>query len=46
MLEALRKPSRTEVRVTDEAQALEKAGRKVALVEGDPSNMKITTTQD
>jgi 2-C-methyl-D-erythritol 4-phosphate cytidylyltransferase/2-C-methyl-D-erythritol 2,4-cyclodiphosphate synthase len=32
--------------VTDEAQALEKCGRKVALVAGDPANIKITTADD
>jgi len=32
--------------VTDEAQALEWAGRRVALVPGDPANLKITTTDD
>lgn len=31
---------------TDEAQALERAGKKVALVPGDPGNVKITTPDD
>jgi 2-C-methyl-D-erythritol 4-phosphate cytidylyltransferase/2-C-methyl-D-erythritol 2,4-cyclodiphosphate synthase len=31
---------------TDEAQALERAGRRVALVAGDPTNLKITTPGD
>ena len=34
------------VQVTDEAQALELAGRKVAVVPGDPGNVKITTQDD
>jgi 2-C-methyl-D-erythritol 2,4-cyclodiphosphate synthase len=46
MLEALRRAVAAGDAVTDEAQALERAGRKIALVDGDPSNMKITTTQD
>ena len=32
--------------VTDEAAALERAGRRVVLVEGDPANVKITTPDD
>jgi 2-C-methyl-D-erythritol 2,4-cyclodiphosphate synthase len=32
--------------VTDEAQALERAGRRVAVVPGDPGNVKITTPAD
>lgn len=31
---------------TDEAQLLERAGRKVAIVEGSPMNLKITTQED
>ena len=31
---------------TDEAQALEQAGHRVALVAGDPGNLKITTPDD
>lgn len=31
---------------TDEAQLLERAGRKVAVVEGSPMNLKITTQED
>ncbi len=34
------------VEVTDEASALERAGRKVRLVPGDPSNVKVTTPAD
>lgn len=46
MLEALRLAVASGVAVTDEAQALERAGRRVALVPGDPENVKITTPQD
>lgn len=31
---------------TDEAQALERAGRRVAIVPGDPANVKITSPRD
>lgn len=37
---------RPEAFVTDEAAALEAAGRKVAIVPGDPANRKITTEDD
>src|SRR5439155_1050904 len=46
MLEALQLAAAEGVEVTDEAQALERAGRRVALVDGDPSNVKITTQGD
>jgi 2-C-methyl-D-erythritol 4-phosphate cytidylyltransferase/2-C-methyl-D-erythritol 2,4-cyclodiphosphate synthase len=46
MLEALRLAVATGGEVTDEAQALERAGRRVALVPGDPGNVKITTPVD
>jgi 2-C-methyl-D-erythritol 4-phosphate cytidylyltransferase/2-C-methyl-D-erythritol 2,4-cyclodiphosphate synthase len=46
MLEALRLAVASGDEITDEAQALERAGRRVALVPGDPSNVKITTTRD
>jgi 2-C-methyl-D-erythritol 4-phosphate cytidylyltransferase/2-C-methyl-D-erythritol 2,4-cyclodiphosphate synthase len=46
MLAALRNALAAGVHVTDEAQALERDGRRVALVPGDPANVKITTTQD
>jgi 2-C-methyl-D-erythritol 4-phosphate cytidylyltransferase/2-C-methyl-D-erythritol 2,4-cyclodiphosphate synthase len=46
MLEALRLAVASRVSVTDEAQALERAGRRVALVPGDPGNVKITTPED
>ncbi len=46
MLEALRLAVSSGLPVTDEAQALERAGRRVALVSGDPSNVKITTAAD
>jgi 2-C-methyl-D-erythritol 4-phosphate cytidylyltransferase/2-C-methyl-D-erythritol 2,4-cyclodiphosphate synthase len=34
------------VQVTDEAAALERAGHSVAVVSGDPRNLKITSAQD
>jgi len=46
MLEALRLAVASGVEATDEAQALERAGRRVALVPGDPANLKITTPDD
>jgi len=46
MLEALRLAVVSGREVTDEAQALERAGRRVALVPGDPANFKITTPAD
>lgn len=46
MLEALRLAVASGREVTDEAQALEQAGRRVALVPGDPANVKITTPAD
>jgi 2-C-methyl-D-erythritol 4-phosphate cytidylyltransferase/2-C-methyl-D-erythritol 2,4-cyclodiphosphate synthase len=46
LLEALRAAVRDGIAVTDEAQALERAGRRVALVAGDPGNVKITTASD
>jgi len=46
MLEALRLAVVSGVESTDEAQALERAGRRVALVPGDPANLKITTPDD
>jgi 2-C-methyl-D-erythritol 4-phosphate cytidylyltransferase/2-C-methyl-D-erythritol 2,4-cyclodiphosphate synthase len=46
MLEALRLAVASGVESTDEAQALERAGRRVALVPGDPANLKITTPDD
>jgi 2-C-methyl-D-erythritol 4-phosphate cytidylyltransferase/2-C-methyl-D-erythritol 2,4-cyclodiphosphate synthase len=46
MLEALRLAVASGLSVTDEAQALERAGRRVALVPGDPGNVKITTPAD
>ena len=46
MLEALRLAVASVGEVTDEAQALERAGRRVALVPGDPGNLKITTPED
>jgi len=46
MLEALRLAVAAGGEITDEAQALERAGRRVALVPGDPRNVKITTPQD
>jgi len=46
MIEALRLALASGGEITDEAQALERAGRRVALVPGDPLNVKITTPQD
>jgi 2-C-methyl-D-erythritol 4-phosphate cytidylyltransferase/2-C-methyl-D-erythritol 2,4-cyclodiphosphate synthase len=46
MLEALRLAVASGRDVTDEAQALEHAGRRVAFVPGDPANVKITTPRD
>jgi 2-C-methyl-D-erythritol 4-phosphate cytidylyltransferase/2-C-methyl-D-erythritol 2,4-cyclodiphosphate synthase len=44
--EALELAEREEIEMTDDAAALEHAGRRVALVAGDPVNRKITTAQD
>lgn len=46
MIEALRLALSSGTEVTDEAQALERVGRRVALVSGDPLNTKITTSAD
>jgi len=46
MLDALRAAVDSGIEVTDEAQALERAGRRVALVPGARSNVKITTPED
>jgi 2-C-methyl-D-erythritol 4-phosphate cytidylyltransferase/2-C-methyl-D-erythritol 2,4-cyclodiphosphate synthase len=46
MLEALRLAVASDREVTDEGEALERAGRRVALVPGDPANLKITTPAD
>lgn len=46
LTEALTRAERDGAEVTDEAQALERAGRRVALVAGDPANGKITTPED
>ena len=46
MLEALRLAVASGGEITDEAQALEKTGRRVAFVPGDPGNIKITTPDD
>jgi 2-C-methyl-D-erythritol 4-phosphate cytidylyltransferase/2-C-methyl-D-erythritol 2,4-cyclodiphosphate synthase len=46
LLDALRAAQADGVEVTDEAQALERDGRKIALVPGDPGNTKITTLDD
>jgi len=46
LIDALRSATAAGVEVTDEAQALERAGRRVAVVPGDPANMKITTQAD
>jgi 2-C-methyl-D-erythritol 4-phosphate cytidylyltransferase len=44
LVEAYR--NRQKQNVTDDAQLLERAGHAVALVEGSPMNIKITTTED
>ena len=46
LLTALDKAQREVGEITDEASALERAGRKVRLVAGDPANRKITTPED
>ena len=46
LIEALDAALRAGREPTDEAQALEEAGRKVALVEGEAGNSKITTARD
>jgi 2-C-methyl-D-erythritol 4-phosphate cytidylyltransferase/2-C-methyl-D-erythritol 2,4-cyclodiphosphate synthase len=46
LLPALEAAARSGREVTDESQALELAGRKVAVVTGDPGNLKITTQDD
>ncbi len=44
--EAFARAAREHWEVTDEAMLLEKAGRPVAVVEGDPRNAKVTTPSD
>ena len=46
LLPALRLAVASGAEVTDEAQALERAGHRVALIPGDASNVKITTPAD
>jgi 2-C-methyl-D-erythritol 4-phosphate cytidylyltransferase / 2-C-methyl-D-erythritol 2,4-cyclodiphosphate synthase len=46
LLQALAAAARDGVEVTDEAAALERAGLRVALVPGDPGNLKITSLED
>ena len=46
LLAALREAKTAGFDATDEAAALERAGRRVALVPGDPGNVKITTADD
>jgi 2-C-methyl-D-erythritol 4-phosphate cytidylyltransferase/2-C-methyl-D-erythritol 2,4-cyclodiphosphate synthase len=46
VLAAAIKLGREEVSATDEAMLAERAGHRVALVEGDPRNIKITTAID
>jgi len=46
MVAALQQAVASGVEATDEAQALERAGRRVALIPGDPANVKITTPED
>ncbi|MCE9583839.1 MAG: 2-C-methyl-D-erythritol 4-phosphate cytidylyltransferase [Planctomycetes bacterium] len=44
--EAFARAAREKWDVTDEAMLLEKCGRPVAVVEGDPRNVKVTTAAD
>ena len=46
LLDALDRAEREGAEITDEASALERAGRKVRLVTGDPANVKVTTRED
>jgi len=46
LIEALERADKAGSEPTDEAAALERAGRPVALVVGDPDNFKITSAQD
>lgn len=46
LLRALERASRLGVEVTDEAQAVERLGVRVALVPGEETNLKITTPGD
>lgn len=46
LLEALQKAMREGIEPSDEAAALEHAGRRVRLVPGDPGNLKITDAAD
>jgi 2-C-methyl-D-erythritol 4-phosphate cytidylyltransferase/2-C-methyl-D-erythritol 2,4-cyclodiphosphate synthase len=44
--QALAAAEEADVQVTDEAAALKRAGHSVAVVSGDPRNLKITSAQD
>ena len=46
LIEALDRAGEEGFAPTDEAAALERAGRPVALVAGDPGNFKITSSED
>ena len=46
LIEALASAKAAGFDATDEAAALERAGRRVAIVPGDPGNVKITTAED
>jgi 2-C-methyl-D-erythritol 4-phosphate cytidylyltransferase/2-C-methyl-D-erythritol 2,4-cyclodiphosphate synthase len=46
LLEALQQALAAGQAVTDESAALERAGRRVVVVEGDPANRKITSAAD
>ncbi len=46
LLDALRRAVREGFEATDDAQAIEHAGVGVALVAGDPGNVKITSSED
>jgi len=46
LVAALDAARREGVEITDESAALERAGRPIAVVDGDPQNRKITTAED
>jgi 2-C-methyl-D-erythritol 4-phosphate cytidylyltransferase len=46
LIESLKKATEDNVSITDEASAMEYCGLKVALVEGEAANLKITRPED
>lgn len=46
LVEALESASAQRIAVTDEAMAMERMGHKPKLIEGSPSNIKVTTPED